>query len=153
MKQGKIIATAQDRLGQPVNIRYVEELANTPVLSFFLRQMSDLIERGHAHQFLPTTTRLKAVYCECDGQVVAHIVFEILDQQAPKTAWITLSAVADAWRRRGLYTMMHEHFEEMVIKMGCGKIASFVHVDNVARQLSCEQVGMVPVYYRMEKDL
>jgi len=153
MNLGKIISTEPDRLGQPVNIRCVEEITNTPVLSFFLRNMAQLIDRGHSTQAIPSTARLKAIYCEIDGVVVGHIVFDILDGHVPKTSWIVLSAIDPAYQRRGLYTMLHGHFEAWSKRLGCGKIASFVHVDNLVRQASCSQVGMKPVYYRMEKEL
>ena len=153
MNYGKIISTEPDRLGQMVNIRYVEEITNTPVLSFFLRNMAQLIDRGHSTQAIPSTAKLKAVYAEMDGQVVGHIVFDILDGHIPRTSWIVLSAIDDAYQRRGLYTILHRHFEAWSLKLNCPKIASFVHVDNLVRQASCSQVGMKPVYYRMEKEL
>jgi hypothetical protein len=152
MKHGTIISTEQDRTGQLVNVRYADEIGNTPVVSFFLKRLTELIDTGHGLPYLAGTNKHRAVYIELDEQVIGHIVYEI--QELPtKTAWIVLSAIDGDYKRRGLYTILHGHFERLAIQAGAKKIASFVHVDNLARQKSCEQVGMVPIYYRMEKEL
>jgi ribosomal protein S18 acetylase RimI-like enzyme len=152
MPHGKIIATETDKQGVVVTVRYAEEIGNTPVVSAFLRNLAGLIDQGYSLPMMAGANRHRAVYIELEGQVIGHIVFDILEPPV-KTAWIVLSAVDPDYKRRGLYTILHRHFEEIAVKMGAKKIASFVHVDNTARQKSCEQVGMVPVYYRMEKDL
>jgi len=152
MKHGKIIATEADKQGLTVNVRWADEIGNTPVVSFFLRNLAQLIDMGHSTQMISGANKHRAVYIEYNNQVIGHIVFDMLEPPV-KTAWIVLSAIDPAYKRRGLYTILHNHFERIVKEMGAKKIASFVHVDNTARQRSCEQVGMAPVYLRMEKDL
>jgi len=152
MQHGKIISTEADKQGMMINVRYAEEIGNTPVVSFFLKSLAGLIDSGYSLQMIAGANRHRAVYIEHNNLVIGHIVFEMLDPPV-KTAWIVLSSIDPNFKRRGLYTILHGHFERIVKEMGARKIASFVHVDNIARQKSCAQVGMVPVYYRMEKDL
>ncbi len=84
--------------------------------------------------------------------MAGHIVYDILDDSY-KTAWIVFSCVEDGFRRRGLYKMMHRHFEQIVRNAGSKRIASHVHVDNAVRQASCASVGMKPDFLRMEKNI
>jgi len=152
MRTGKLLATEQDRNGTSVAIRHIDEIADSPVVSFFLKHLAKLIDNGFALQLVAGTNRHQAVYAEIDGVIVGHIVYEYLEQPV-RTAWITLSAIDENYKRRGIYTMLHRHFELRIRAAGAKKIASSVHVNNLARQASCEKVGMVPIYYRMEKEL
>ena len=48
---------------------------------------------------------------------------------------------------------IHQHLEKQAKKLGSKKIASNVHVDNVAMKLNCEKLGRKTSYHRMEKEL
>jgi len=152
MKHGKVLAIEKDTTGVEVTVRHVDELGNSPVVSFFLKNLATLIDSGYSLQYIAGSNRHRAVYIELDNQVIGHIVYEMLEPPT-KTAWITLSAIDENYKRRGLYTILHRHFEQQIKLVGAKKIASFVHVDNLARQASCKKVGMEPVFYRMEKEL
>jgi hypothetical protein len=43
--------------------------------------------------------------------------------------------------------------EDDIKKLGGERIASLVHVNNIKRQNSAKKVGMVPQFYRMNKEL
>ena len=146
------LGTEKDKKGTTVIIKNTTSIGYTPVLPFFMKHFSQLCDLGWAHPAFTATNNSKAVYAEIDGKVVGHIVYNILEDQV-KTAWIYLSAVDDNYRQRGIYNLMHKHFEEAVKKLGSQKIASYVHVENLPRQNSCKSVGMVPYYYKMEKNL
>lgn len=152
MKHGKIIATEKDTTGVTVNVRYVDEISDSPVVSFFLKNLGILIDNGFNLQYLTGSNKHKAVYIELNDKVIGHIVYDILEPPT-KTAWITLSAVDENYKRRGLYTILHKYFEQQIALTGSKKIGSLVHVDNLARQASCKKVGMKPVFIRMEKEL
>jgi ribosomal protein S18 acetylase RimI-like enzyme len=141
-----------DRNGEKVSLVYSNSIGGGPVVPFFLKNYAELMENGHAHNFIMGTNKSKAIYAVIDGKVAGHIIFDILDD-AIKTAWIVFSCVDKDYRHRGLYTMMHEELENQAKKMGSSKIASHVHVNNNTRQASCISVGMMPVFYRMEKEL
>ena len=148
----KPIAMESDLTGQLVKIYHTNAIGTTPVVPFFLKHYARLIEDGYAHPVMVSTNKSKAVYVTINDEVAGHIVYEIQDDLY-KTTWIYFSCVEDKFRKRGLYKIMHRHLENVVKKAGSVKIASFVHVDNIVRQKSCEAVGLKPFYYRMEKDL
>jgi hypothetical protein len=146
------IATEKDKTGQDVTIKMAQQIGGSPVMPFFLRNYAGLIDAGHSNPFMFGTNKSKAVYIEINGQVAGHIVYDILEDNY-KTAWIVFSCVEDGFRRRGLYNIMHRHFEQIVRNAGSKRIASHVHVDNKVRQASCASVGMKPDFIRMEKTL
>lgn len=148
----KPIAMESDLTGQLVKVYHVNSIGATPVVPFFMKNYAKLIEDGHANSFMMGTNKSKAVYVTINDEVAGHIVYDIQDDML-KTAWIIFSCVEEKFRKRGLYNIMHRHFEATVKKNGSLKIASHVHVTNIARQKSCESVGLKPIFYRMEKDL
>lgn len=146
------LAVCKDKLGSDVVIKSTTTLSHTPVLPFFLKNFSQLIERGFSHSVMPQLNNSRAVYAEIDGKIVGHIVYSIQDDPT-KTAWVMLSAVDEDFRQRGIYKLMNEYFENLVKMQGSKKVASYVHVDNKAMIASCESAGRRPYYYRMEKNL
>lgn len=147
-----ILGTATDKQGSVVTLKYADSIAGSPVCYAFLKNFVALMDSGFTHNAMAGHNKCRAIYAEIDGQIVGHIVFEILDD-AWKTAWITLSTVDSDFRRRGLYGIIHKSFEANVKSRGSKKISSFVHVNNTVRQASCAKIGMKPVYYKMEKDI
>ncbi len=146
------LGTEKDKLGTDVTLWYCPVLGGTPSAHFFLAQFVNLMDRGYSHSHVAGNNRCKAVYATINDRIVGQITFELLDDYA-KTTWITLSAVDEEFRGRGIYTLLHRHLEAMMIQLGSRKIASLVHVNNKERQASCQKVGMKPIYYRMEKEL
>lgn len=147
-----ILGRELDAKESTVVVKYCASLGGSPLIPFFLKNLAILMDNGFTHYHFAGHNRSKAVYAEIDGQIAGHIVFEILDD-AFKTAWITLSAVDEKYKKRGIYTILHKHFENQIKTLNAKKIASYVHVNNTVRQSSCAKVGMKPVYFRMEKDL
>lgn len=147
-----LLSTEADKLGNEIQIMKTDTLGMSPIYSFFLRQMADLIDSGFC---FPVTTwddnKCGAVYATQNGKVLGHIVYEYRPNN--KTLWITLSAVDSSCRGRGIYTILHKHFEAVAREMGCWAISSHVHKDNLVRQASCENVGMKPIFYFMGKKL
>lgn len=147
-----LLSVEKDKLGTDINLRHSETLAMSPIYSFFLRQMADLIDNGLN---LPMTSwndkTCGAVYAEQDGMILGHIVYSKEHIESKGYLWITLSAVEESYRGRGIYGLMHKHLESLAKELGCDAIASHVHVDNVIRINSCEQVGMKPIFYFMAK--
>jgi GNAT superfamily N-acetyltransferase len=117
-----------------------------------MKQFVDLYNLGWASPYFSASNFSRAVYAEINQRVVGHIVYNVLDKGI-RTAWICLSAVDPDYRQCGIYKLMHTQFEAEAKRIGCGKIASFVHVDNLPRIKGCESVGMEPKFYKMEKDL
>ena len=152
MQKDNELAKELDNQNCVVVVKLVQTIGDSPVMPFFLKNYAQLIESGYAHPIMTGSNLSKAIYVEVNGVVVAHIVFDIL-KDVNNTAWIVFSCVDENYRGRGLYKIMHKHYEIQAKKLGSTKIASFVHVDNKPRQASCVSVGMKPVFYRMEKSI
>lgn len=145
----KFLGTEIDKSGHDIEIYRVDKLSMSPVYTFFLRQMSFLIDSGYAY---PMTTwndhTCGAVYAMKDEQILGHIVY---NTSKPGILWITLSAVDIAARGRGIYTILHRYFEQTAKELGCQNISSHIHVKNSIRLSSAEKVEMHPTMYYMSK--
>lgn len=152
MQRIKSLAVEQTSFGETVNIKNINMMGNSPVMLFYLQQYVQLNEAGYGHPVLNAGNKSSAIYAEIDGKVVGIIAYRIEDDPL-ETAWIILSAVDPNYRKRGIYKLMHTSFENHVISLGSRKISSHVHINNKVRQASCESVGMIPVWYKMEKSI
>ena len=147
------LTTEQLSTGQSLAIIRTTTLAMSPIYTFFLRATADLIDAGHAWPLTSWSDDLcEAVYAELDGEIIGHIVYskEKLDK---KILWITLSAVAPEYRGRGIYKILHGHFENIARDLDCLYVASQVHKNNTARLRSAAKEGMTPTFHTMGKRL
>lgn len=147
------LAIETDKLGNEIIVMHSNSLSMSPVYTFFLRQMANLIDNEFGY---PITSwedeNCEAVYVtDKDGKVLGHIVYE--HQTDKNLLWIVLSAVDTVCRGRGIYTIMHKYFEQVAKERGCWAIASHVHKNNAVRLASAAKVGMVPVFHYMGKKL
>lgn len=145
------IAKAKDKAGTELEIWDCVSLAMSPVASFYMRHMADLIDENHAHQLFTGGNNSSAVYATLNGKVVGAIVYEIHPSQ--RMLYILLSCVDNNYRGKGVYTALHPWLEKLAKDQGCDRIGSIVHVNNTVRQESCAKVGMVPEFIRMVKHL
>mgnify|MGYP003334515930 CR=1 FL=1 len=145
----KKIAKVHDKTGALLEIWDCTSLAMSPVASFYMRHMADLIDSNHAHQLFTGGNNSSAVYATLDGKIVGAIIYEIHASQ--RMLYILLSCVDNEYRGRGIYTALHPWLEETAMQQGCDRIGSIVHVNNAVRIASCAKVGMVPEFIRMVK--
>jgi len=140
-----------DKLGNEISIMHTDTLGMSPIYTFFLRQNAQLIDDGLAW---PVTTwddfKCGAVYATQGDKILGHIVY---DTEKPGMLWIVLSAVSEDSRGRGIYTLLHKHFEQLAKDMGKSGIMSHVHKNNHARLKSAEKVGMGTVFQCIGKRL
>lgn len=153
LNEPKILAVEKDKFGRDVTIKIVDKLFSyAPLCVFFLKQQSKLLENGYA---LPTPqlddTTSGAVFAEYEGEILGHIVFNHYIKRG--SLWIVLSAVDESQRGKGIYTILHRHFEDIAKSKKCWYISSHIHVDNHVRLKSAEKVGMKPFFYFMFKRL
>lgn len=129
-----------------------DTLEGSPALAPFMRNYADLIANGWARPFTPHNSKHKVVYAVNDDNVVmGGIVYSITAET--NTGWIVFSFTEPQFRKQGVYTALHAELEKRMKLNGVTDLASHVHVDNKVRQASCEKVGMMPEFYRMNKKL
>jgi hypothetical protein len=143
----------QDKTGTNVVVKHCRSLVAGPVelLAFYYEYKSKLLKNGHGHTHIDATDTHQAIYLEIDNTIVGHIVFNYIRDQ--KRTWIDLSAVHEDYRRRGLYCILHDYFEQVSKEQGAIEISSFIHVDNIGRLKSAEVKGFKPQFYRMTKKI
>ena len=146
----KFLASEVDKQGNQIEIYRVEKIGMSPIFTFFLRQIANLIDNGHGFAVTSWDDDCGAIYAMQGDQILGHIVY---DTSKKGVLWITLSAVEENCRGRGIYTILHNHFEQTAREMGCWLISSHIHTKNQVRLKSAEKVGMKPVYYYMSKKL
>lgn len=148
----KDILSVKDKTGAMIKIKHVNEMGNSPVMLFYLKEYAKLIEANMAHPVLGANNNTPAIYAEINNHVVGVIVYRI-ETDPLKTTWKILSAVDHEYQRRGIYQLIHFHLEKYVKAQGSKKIASHVHVTNVAAHKGNKSVGLEPTWYKMEKNL
>jgi GNAT superfamily N-acetyltransferase len=143
----------RDKTGTEVIVNHCQSLATGPMelMAFYYEYKSKLLKDGHGHTHVSITDTYQAIYLEIDNKIVGHIVFNYIREQ--KRTWIDLSAVHEDYRRRGLYSILHDYFEQVSKKQGAIEISSFIHVNNVGRLKSAEVKGFKPQFYRMTKKI
>jgi GNAT superfamily N-acetyltransferase len=150
----EFLNTEYDTLGNKIQIFRIREIGMSPIYTFFLRQMANLIDSGFASAMTVwDDTRCGAVYAMSDNTILGHIVYDTANPTAPGALWITLSAVDELHRGRGIYTILHKYFEQTAKEKGYTYVSSYVHVKNLVRKKSAEKVGMNPMFHLMVKKL
>lgn len=148
------LGTEIDNSGAQLSIMKTDSIVMTPVYIFFLKQMAQLMENGLTFPVTSWTDQhLGAVYAELDGKIIGHIAYSTENVVSKRILWIMLSATDNAYRGRGIYTILHKHFEDIAREKGCMAIASHIHKNNTARLASAEKVGLKPMMYYVAKKL
>jgi GNAT superfamily N-acetyltransferase len=142
----------KDKTGVEVEIRYCPRIGDTPNMIFFLNHFVKMIENGYVHSHFIGNNKNRAIYAVVNNQIVGQITFDLLEDYS-KTTWINLSVVDEAFRKRGIYKMMHQQLEAMMLKLGSRKMAGHVHVTNTDALGPCKRMGLKEFYYRIEKEI
>lgn len=141
-----------DKNGDELTIYFDDSIANTPVVSIFLKVYAEIIEKGWCNPTIPFGNSNKVVWAQRpDGSIAGGICFE--HNPSVKLVWIVLSFTTPEERGKGINGVCHTAFEKVAKNIGATQIASLVHIDNASRLRSSEKVGLKPQYYRMQKSI
>lgn len=148
-----ILGNTVDRSGTTVvaNLIKLEEITKE-LNVFFFRRWADLVESGHASvNYMPNfkhgTTRI--LYLTIDNEVAGHILFEYV---TPKDSFIHFTVVEEKFRRNGLYQIMHDYYDKVMVYNKVDRSRSQLHVNNTAIIEAAKTVGYNVEYYRMVKE-
>ena len=146
------IATEKDKLDNTVLVMHSDSLVLSPIYTFFLRQMANLIDSGLGYADDDWKEKnCSVVYATTeDGKILGHIVYE---HKSNETLFIILGAVDEQARGRGIYTLLHKYFEQVAKEKGCWAITSFIHKNNKISLASAEKLGKKPIMYLIGKKL
>ncbi len=141
-----------DKLGGSLTLYSSDSIANTPVVSLFLKVYAEIIDKGFANPNIPFNNKCRVVWVERpDGKVAGGICFQH-DQEA-KLSWIILSFTSPDERGKGINGICHDQVEKVSKFIGATQLCSLVHIQNESRLKSAKKVGFEPQYYRMFKKL
>lgn len=148
----QILSREVDRTGNEVTVFKTDSLIDSRIYPFFLVQMANLMDYGFAWKSKHwEEENCGAVYAVFEDKILGHIVYEHLVKE--RSLWITLSSVDPDQRNKGIYSILHRHYERLAKDLNCTSISSMVHKNNKVRLQSAEKVGLKPFSYYMIKRL
>lgn len=139
------------KAGTIYQVKQCATIAHTPVLPFFLKSLSEVIEHGFADSLMVGTNSHSAVYLEFENQVVACVVYTI--PKDSQILWKLLTAVDATHRRQGIAAHLNRVVEKIAVHAGCAKIQSTVHKNNVSMMQLNFASGMTSDYIKFNKDI
>jgi ribosomal protein S18 acetylase RimI-like enzyme len=147
------LASLPDKTGQIVEVKFCNQASIGPaeLMSFFYKNLAELIDAGHGLQWPGYSSKSMAVYLEIDNVIVGHIMFNFNADM--KQTHIVLSAVDKNYRNRGLYKILHYELMKVSKKLGATQITSFVHINNTIMKTAAQSVDYSPQFYKMLKDI
>lgn len=136
--------------GTTIEIHHTNDIPSSIIYPFFLKRYADLIDdKLTIPATVPPLLDCSAVYAILNNQVIGHIVYRTMKEH--QTSSIFLSAVSNDFRGKGLYEIMHKHFEMCATIEGSSHITSWTHIHNKTRHRSAAKVGLFPKYVVLGK--
>lgn len=147
------LGSEQLKTGETLVISHSDNLGLNPGYTFFLREMADLMDNGHALKVTVWSDQNCGIlYGEINSKVVAILAYD-KKEITYQLLNILLTAVDKDHRRKGIHTIMNRYFEETTLKLGATRISATVHHANEARLKSAEKDGLRFVYKKLYKKL
>jgi RimJ/RimL family protein N-acetyltransferase len=146
------LSSTVDQLGNPIEIWHSSSIQHTPCVSLFLRIYAELIDKEWTMPVVPFKPTNRVVWIQnLTGKVLAGIVYEY--QSDFQNGYLVLSFTDPDHRGQGFNKICHDCYETDCKKLGAKILTSFVAVDNLSRIRSAEKVGMLPKFYKMQKNI
>ena len=148
----ELISVEIDKLGSEVSVYFSKgEDITAEFTSFFLRQFANLIENGHAtRNYIPSLTNTRIIYLKIADEIAGHLIWE---WPSNDTAYIVFTVIDKKYSKRGLYSIMHRHYEERIKKGGALFSKSQLHISNNRIINISKQNGYEVEYYKMIKKI
>lgn len=147
-----LLSVEKDIDGAAFEVKKIDKISHSPIYTFFLRQQAELIDAGFSYPYTSwNDDTCGAVYAERNGEIMGHIVYD--NTKYTCALWIVLAAVDKKFRKRGIYTILHQHFELVAKDMACWYIASHIHVNNSVGLASAEKIGKKPLFHFVTKKI
>jgi hypothetical protein len=146
----ELLGTETTRDGQKVEIKFVkfQELSDAKLTTFFLRQWADLIDTGHANAtYLPKLSNARILFTTIDDVITSHLVWTWNN----KVSFIDFTAVDKNYRRQGLYKILHNYYDKIMIEQKAIASRSQLHIKNEAIIAGAKKAGYEVEYVKMVK--
>lgn len=147
----KFLGTEKDNSGKELKFYHNEELTMSPVYPLFLRGVSELISSNMRETYKSwEDDECGAVYAQYENEIVGHIVYS---KENKKVLVIAEASVDVKHRGLGIYTLLHNHLEQIARDMECWAVSVSIHVDNLEAIRLSSKLGMTSSFYKMMKKL
>lgn len=147
----EILARTTTKTQEQLVIKHSDKLKLNPAYTFFLRQMADLMDNGHAGKITSwNDDECGIIWGEIQDQVVG--IFAYNRQNTGKGILeILLTAVDKKHRRKGIHTILNQQFEQVASSMNCDITAATISPNNKVRLVTAEKDGYKLMFYKMYK--
>jgi GNAT superfamily N-acetyltransferase len=133
----------KDNRGNLLEIKNSESVLLPELYSFYLMHYAELINHGMASPLVKIDfDDCRAVYAARNDTILGIIFYDCKWAKDKQFVLIKLSAVEKSCRKLGIYKIMHRYLEEMVKKIGCTHITSYVWKTNNIRLQTLDSVGL-----------
>lgn len=147
----KHIGNGIDKIGEAYTVHYTSSVKDT-FLPVVLREFADLLDSGHTPEnaFINILSQpTSAVYIKYGEEIAANTIFRV----DGKHSWMFFTNVADKYQGRGLYRVLHKHYEPSARILGAEYSSSMIHHTN-ERMLSVNKANGYQIeYHRTTKKL
>jgi GNAT superfamily N-acetyltransferase len=147
----EILARTTTKTQEQLVIKHSDKLKLNPAYTFFLRQMADLMDNGHAGKITSwDDDECGIIWGEIQDKVVG--IFAYNRQNTGKGILeILLTAVDKNHRRKGIHTILNQQFEQVASSMNCDITAATISPNNKVRLVTAEKDGYKLMFYKMYK--
>lgn len=148
----EIFGEEVDKTGETLLIKHTSSLAYSPAYSFFLRQMSEVIDNNHGYRGTSwKDDQCGVIWAERNSNIYGVCVYDKTKVEVFKMLTRALSAVDIQYRERGIHSILNKHFEETAKKLGCLISHANVKFDHTAILKATEKDGLKIKYNQMYK--
>jgi len=141
-----------DRLGNIVDVYYVDNIVNHPIEQLYRNGHAELLERGWDWPMTEAqwkeSDKFIGIYAEQDNKILGCIIIEI---RISKSLHKILSYVTPDNREKGIFKIMHKYLDKIALDNDCNFITGIVHVKNHEHLRILEKLGITPVSILMGK--
>lgn len=149
----EILGQDKDKTGCLLTIKRSQRLAFSPAYATFVKQMAELIENGHAHNFATwSDDDCGIIWAECQTKICGIFCYN-KERINEKLLFVQLTGVEKEYRKRGIHTILNKYFEQTANELGCHVTVATVSPANTVRLSSCEKDNLILKYLAMYKKI
>jgi hypothetical protein len=151
----QILGTEIDKKNNNLILKHSDHVSFTPAYTFFIREVASLIDNGNG---LPYTywndKNCSIIWAEQENKVVGILCYDnSFSKKLMPFLAITLTAVDENFRQRGIHQIMNKHFEQQAKLKNCIAIRATVNLNNHVRFKTAEKDNLLPLMYVMSKKI
>lgn len=138
-----------------LQLRAHDSIGHSLAFPLFLRGWAELVDNGWVPGGINFGNDTQVLYVqdlECpDAPVVGFLTYTI--QRNASTAWVLFYYTVEAYRRRGVLSMLHADIEDRARRMGLRHLAANIHQGNAPSLAAASSLGYSAEFTRVHRNL